>query len=64
MFPPLTGLRELRPRVGHSPWRVLYRRVGDIFVIAAVGPEAEADPRGFARVAANAVKRLEEAEQS
>ena len=28
-------LRELRPRAGRSPWRALYRRVGDVFVIAA-----------------------------
>ena len=29
------GLRELRPRAGRSPWRALYRRVGEVFVIAA-----------------------------
>jgi len=28
-------LRELRPRAGRSPWRALYRRVGDVMVIAA-----------------------------
>lgn len=28
------GLRELRPRAGRSPWRALYRRVDDAFVIA------------------------------
>ena len=33
-----TGLRELRPRAGRSPWRALYRRVSDVFVLAAVGP--------------------------
>lgn len=56
------GLRELRPRAGRSPWRAFYRRVADIFLIAAVGPEAEADPRGFARAVAIAVRRLQEIE--
>jgi hypothetical protein len=37
-------LRELRPRGGRSPWRALYRQVGDDFVVAAVGPEAEVNP--------------------
>jgi len=52
------GLRELRPRGGRSPWRPLYSRVGDTFVIAAVGPEALADARGFGRAVADAAKRL------
>lgn len=51
-------LRELRPRRGRCPWRAFYRRVGDELLIAAVGPEAEADPRGFTRAAAVAVERL------
>src|SRR5674536_330005 len=42
-----TGLRELRPRAGRSPWRALYRRVGDVFVLAAVGPEAQGDQLGI-----------------
>lgn len=33
-------IRELRPRAGNSPWRALYRRMGDVFVIAAISPEA------------------------
>ncbi len=42
------SLRELRPRAGRSPtWRALYRQVGDHLVIAAIGPEAQHDPRGF-----------------
>lgn len=41
-----TGIRELRPRSGRSPWRALYRRVGGVMVILAVGPEAEHDRRG------------------
>ena len=53
-------LRELRPRAGRSPWRGFYRRIGDVFLIAAVGPEAEADKRGFDRATAEAVNRLED----
>ena len=55
-------LRELRPRAGRSPWRGFYRRFGDVFVLAAVGPEAEADPRGFKRAVMAAEERLEEVE--
>jgi hypothetical protein len=57
------GLRELRPRQGRSPWRALFRRVGEQFVIAAVGPETESDPRGFARACQSAVTRLAELEE-
>jgi putative component of toxin-antitoxin plasmid stabilization module len=53
-------LRELRPRAGRSAWRAFYRRRAMVFVIAAVGPEAETDARGFARAIANAVRRLQE----
>jgi hypothetical protein len=56
-------LRELRPRGGRSAWRDLYRRMGDVFAVAAVGPEAEADPRGFKRAVAAAEERLEEVEE-
>jgi hypothetical protein len=51
-------LRELRPRAGKSPWRPLYRQVGDPFVIAAVAPEAKKDRRGFDRACRAAVERL------
>src|SRR5688500_5088615 len=51
-------LRELRPRSGRSRWRAFYRRVGDQFVIAAIGPEASVDPAGFRRAIANALNRL------
>ena len=57
------GLRELRPRQGRSPWRALYRQYGSIFVIAAVCPEAESDPRGFRRGCTAALARLEELEE-
>jgi hypothetical protein len=33
-----------------------------VFAVAAVGPEAEADPRGFKRAVAAAEERLEEGE--
>ena len=54
------GLRELRPRAGRSPWRAFYARVGEGFVIAAIGPEAESNPRGFEQAVALAARRLEE----
>jgi len=51
-------LRELRPRAGRSPWRAFYRRIGDVFVIAAVGPEPAVNKRGFDRATQEAVTRL------
>lgn len=56
-------LRELRLRAGRSPWRALYRQVGDDFVIAAVAPEAQQDPRGFRRACKAAMERLSELEE-
>lgn len=56
-------LRELRPRQGRSPWRGLYRQIGEVFVIAAIGPEAEHDPRGFRWSCEAAVERLDELEE-
>lgn len=53
-------LRELRPRAGKSQWRALYRRVGARMVVAAVGPEALANPRGFRSAVARAERRLSE----
>ena len=55
-------LRELRPRGGRSPWRAFYRQVGDEFVVAAVGPEAEVDQLGFAAACRRAKARLAEME--
>jgi hypothetical protein len=57
------GLRELRPRAGRSPWRPLYTRVAGKFVIAAIAPEAEKDPRGFRRACQRATERLSELEE-
>ncbi len=40
MGDPGGALRELRPRAGRSPWRCIYQRIGDVFLVAAVAPEA------------------------
>ena len=51
-------LRELRPRGGRSRWRAFYRQIGQVMWIAAVGPEAQVDRRGFGRAIRNAERRL------
>jgi len=38
-------------------------RVGEVFVIAAVAPEAKVDPRGFHRGVGRALERLAEVEE-
>ena len=54
-----TGFRELRPRAGRSRWRPIYRRVNSrTFVIFAVAPEAEVDPRGFRAAVGRAAERF------
>ncbi len=55
-------LRELRPRAGRSGWRAFYRRIGNVFVIVAVGPEADADRRGFEGAVGAASARLQNIE--
>lgn len=55
-------LRELRPRAGRSRWRALYRRIGEVYVVGAIGPEATVDPRGFDRAVTAATRRLDELE--
>jgi len=55
-------VRELRPRAGRSPWRAFYGRIGDSFVIASVGPEADVNRRGFARAVQAAADRLNDIE--
>jgi hypothetical protein len=62
MGDPGGALRELRPRAGRSPWRCIYQRIGDVFVIAAVAPEAQNDKAGFERAVAAAKTRLAEIE--
>ncbi len=54
------GLRELRPRAGNSPWRPIYRRIGDVFIIAAITPDGETDRRGFAAACRRALRRVGE----
>lgn len=56
-------LRELRPRAGRSPYRALYRQVGQDFVIAAIGPDGKSDRRGFERAAQLAMERLAAVEE-
>jgi hypothetical protein len=53
------GLRELRPRAGRSRWSPIYRRVSpSTFVILAVAPEAQIDPRGFDAAVMRAAERF------
>jgi hypothetical protein len=56
-------LRELRPRAGRSPWRAFYRRISGTLIIAAIGPEANVDPRGFRRAIRASGERLIQIEQ-
>ena len=57
------GCGNFGPGAGHSAWRALYRQVGEVFVVAAVGPEARADPRGFDRAVRRALERLAKVEE-
>jgi len=57
------SIRELRPRGGRSRVRPLYRRFADTFVIGAVAPEAQADPRRFDRAVRSATTRFAEIEE-
>jgi len=57
------SLRELRPRGGRSRVRPLYQRHGDTFVIAAIGPEAQVDAKGFDRAVRLATSRLSDVEE-
>ena len=54
------GLRELRPRAGHGPWRILYRRGAHGIAFLALAPEALRDPRGFRRACERAHARSTE----
>jgi hypothetical protein len=55
---------SLRPLRGRSPYRAIYRRVKDVFVIAAICPEAIKDPKGFRRGCAIALERLAELDET
>jgi hypothetical protein len=58
------GLRELRPRRGHSRWRPIYRKVeGRLFAILAVAPEAGIDRAGYDRAVRAARARLDRLEK-
>jgi hypothetical protein len=57
------SLRELRPRAGRSRWRAFYRQVGQVFVIGAVGPEADVNRQGFRRAVVAAERRLDEVKE-
>jgi hypothetical protein len=57
------SLRELRPRGGRSRWRAFYRQIGLAFVVGAIGPEAEVDPRKFRKAVAEAERRLDEVKE-
>jgi len=60
-----SGLRELRPRRGRSRWRPLYRRADEtLFAILAIGPEAEIDNAGYAKVVRLAKQRLKQLEKA
>ena len=41
------GLNELRPSGGRALVRPLYVRIGDVYKIVAIAPEAQVDPSGF-----------------
>src|SRR5262249_28537242 len=56
-------LRELRPKQGASPWRPPYRQVGEAFGIAAIGPAAKKNKRGFDQAGQAAIDRLAELEE-
>lgn len=57
-------LRELRPRGGRSPWRGLYRQIGDVFVVAAIAREAQVDGRKFEAACRAAERRLSQIEEA
>ena len=62
MGDPGGSLREPRPRAGRSAWRCIYERIGDVFVVGAVGPEARRDKAGFDGAVSAAKARLGEIE--
>lgn len=49
-------------RAGRSAWRCVYERISDIFVVGAVGPEAQMDKAGFDGAVSAAKARLGEIE--
>ena len=57
------GLRELRPRGGRSPWRAIYRQVGNRMIVGAFAPEAGVDRQGFDRAVRTVAERIAEYER-
>jgi hypothetical protein len=55
------GLFELRPSGGRALVRPLYVRVGDVFKIVAIAPEAQVDPSGFASAVERGRSRAKDA---
>lgn len=55
--------RSVAPRDPARAWRAFYRRIGDLFVVGAIAPEANVDRRGFARAVSAAEQRLAEIEE-
>src|SRR4051794_16922865 len=51
------GLRELRPRAGRSPWRALYCRGGQGFVLPALRPGGVGGPPRVGQAAGPAAAR-------
>ncbi|MET7707111.1 type II toxin-antitoxin system RelE/ParE family toxin [Micromonospora sp. NPDC005413] len=56
------NLRELRPRGGRSWWRVFYARVGEAFVVGAIGPVNSVSQRDFKRAVTVAERRIKDVE--
>jgi hypothetical protein len=52
-----TGLRELRPRAGHSRVRVLFTHQSTLTILLALAPEGGDNPRGFHRAVLTAQHR-------
>jgi hypothetical protein len=60
-----SGLRELRPRRGHSRWRLIYCRLDTrLFAILALGPEVGIDGRGYDGTVRKAEERSERLRQA
>ena len=58
-----SGMRELRPRAGSSPWRAIYRQYDErTMIVLAIGPEAVVDRRRFDGAVRAAGSRLAELE--
>lgn len=57
------AIRELRPRAGRSPWRVFYRRIGEVFLVGSIGPEAQVDSRKFNKAVRAAEQRINDVEE-